>query len=247
MIALGRYLLLFLLLVLFSGCATVQKTETTAERSAELNVQLGLDYLMQNRLDLAQVKLERALERDPDSARVNWAYAMLQERLEKPKLAEKYFRRGIQRDSKDAEAMNNFGAFLCKQNRPEEAFRIFERAGKIVLYPAREVAYFNAGLCAVRHKMLTRAEQFFERSLDINPSYANSLYQMALLTYEQRRYLVSRGYREQLKEALGRDDPKVLWLCVVNERAMNNFTAADRCENDLKTRFPTSEEATSLY
>lgn len=236
-----------LALMLVAGCATTPHSDSQAARSAALNVQLGLDYLVQGRLDLAQVKLDRALERDPNSSRVNWAYAMLQERLEKPRLAEKYYRRAIERDSKDPEALNNFGTFLCKHNRPDEAFRVFERAGKIVLYSSREVAYFNAGLCAVKYDMPTRAEDFFAQSLEINPSYGNSLYQMALLTYEQRRFLASRGYREQLREALGRDDPKVLLLCVVNERAMNNYAVADRCEKDLKTHFPTSGEATSLY
>ncbi|MGV6818120.1 MAG: type IV pilus biogenesis/stability protein PilW [Thiotrichales bacterium] len=239
--------LVALLLVWFAGCATTPDNESQAARSAELNVELGLDYLMQNRLDLAQIKLERALERDPELSRVNWAYALLQERLEKPRLAEKYYKRAISRDPKDAEALNNYGTFLCKQNRPEEAFRVFEKAGKILLYQKREVAYFNAGLCAVRQKLPARAEEYFKQSLEINPSYANSLYQMALLTYNQRRFLVSREYREQLREALGRDDPKLLWLCVVTERSMNNYTVADRCEKELKTRFPTSEEATSLY
>ncbi len=242
-----RFWLTVFSLILLMGCATTSEEARRNARAAELNVQLGLDYLEQGRLDLAETKLKRALQQDPHNSLVNWSYALLQERLEEDHKAEKYYRRAIELNPKDSEAMNNYATFLCKRDRLKEAYRIFERAANNLLYPQREVVYFNAGLCASRHDDALKAENYFSKALEIRPNYASALYQMGLLTFKQKRYLASRAYRKRLEQVMKKPDPKVLWLCVVNERAMANYTEADRCERQLKTQFPTSSEATSLF
>ncbi len=239
--------LLIVAVVLASGCVGPGKPTVDKAQVAELNTRLGLEYMEQGRLDLAKVKLERARQAQPRSAEVNWANAMLYEKLGDMEKAESFFRKAMRADPSSAEAHNNFGAFLCRQERIEEGLKHFDKAAANPLYPTPEYALANAGLCLLEAGDETRAEEYFRKALEKNPHYAAALYQMARLTYRQKRYLASRAFRERLAHVLKKPQPQLLWLCVVTERAMSNYGEADRCEKTLKTRFPDSDEARSLY
>ncbi len=233
--------------LLLGACVGPGKPKVDKARVAELNTRLGLEYLQQDRPDLAKVKLDRALEARPRSAAVNWANALLYEKLGDMEKAEAFYRKAVKYDPDSAEAHNNFGAFLCKRGRANEGVKHFDKAAANTVYPTPEYALTNAGVCLLEAGDDVEAEAYFRKALDRNPRHASALYQMALLTYRQKRYLSSRAYRERLSAVMKGPQPKVLWLCVVTERAMDNFNEADRCEKELKTRFPASEEASSLY
>ncbi len=233
--------------LLLGACVGPGKPKVDKARVAELNTRLGLEYLQQDRPDLARVKLDRALQARPHSAAVNWANALLYEKLGDMQKAESFYHKAVKYGPDSAEAHNHFGTFLCKRGRVEEAIEHFDKAAANTLYLTPEYALTNAGLCLLEAGDEVKAETYFRKALDRNPRHAAALYQMALLTYRQKRYLSSRAYRERLSAVMKGPQPKVLWLCVVTERAMNNYSEADRCEKALKTRFPASEEASSLY
>lgn len=232
--------------LLIAGCSTVETDKQNA-KAASINIRLGLAYLKQNRYEIASAKLKRALKAEPGSSKAHWAYALLQEKVGDFEQAETYYRKAIQLNDSDAEAFNNYGAFLCKRARPYEGIESFEKAIAHPLYSRKEVAYTNAGICLLRSGDMAKAERYFRAGLEISPIYSPGLYQMAMLMQQQARYLVSRAYRQRLKSALKRDDPKVLLLCVQTERAMSNTSLANECEAQLKSKYPASEEATSLY
>jgi len=243
------YLIALVMTVLFLSACSGLNTKTGSGhnlRAAELNVQLGLSYLQKDRPDLAKIKLERALKQAPNSSRANWAYARLEEHLGNMTSAARYYEKATRLDPDDAEGHNNFGVFLCQQDRVEEALKHFKMAVANALYETPEYAYLNAGMCAASHDDVERAEDFFRKALDKKEGYVSALYQMALLTYQQKRYLASRAFRHRAAEALAEADPKLLWLCVMTERELKNSTEAEECEHLLKTDFPTSSEAATL-
>ena len=225
--------------LVMTGCATTGVDEHR-NRAAALNIQLGLAYLKQKKLDLAEIKLGRALKESPRSSTAQWANALLYEKLGNLDLAEMHYRRAVALAPKDSDAQNNFGAFLCRTGRVKEALSAFDAALKNPLYAKREFAITNAGICLRKHNdhAGAGAEDYFRRALKENPRYAPALYQMADMLYEQGRYLSSRAYRQRLEEALPRPEPKVLTLCIKTERAMGNNEVANRCEAQLKSRFP---------
>ncbi len=237
--------LLGVLLSLVSGCALLS-TPPRNPQAATINVKLGLTYLQQGNVNLAKAKLNRALEEGPESSMVNWANALLEERLGNLEGADAFYAKAIRLDPKDSEARNNYGAFLCRRGKVEAALAEFDAAVRNPLYETAEYAYFNAGMCAVQHGLPAQAEDYFKKALERNRNYASALYQMALLTYKQERFLPSRAYRQRLEQALETEDPKALWLCVMTERALGDYNEASRCEQRLKSGFPQSEEAASL-
>jgi len=242
-------LIVVLMAALFLSACAGSKVGTGHDKNpqaAELNVQLGLSYLQKERPDLAKIKLERALKQAPNSSRVNWAYALLEEKLGNMNSAAKYFEKATKLNPDDAEGRNNYGAFLCSQDQVPEALAQFKLAVANRLYETPEYAYLNAGMCAAGHDDAEQAEDYFRKALDKSEGYVSALYQMALLTYQQKRFLASRAFRQRATDALSDDDPKLLWLCVMTERALKNSTEADECERSLKTNFPTSTEAAGL-
>jgi len=241
-------LIVVLMAVLFlSACSSSRMGGRDKNpQAAELNVQLGLSYLQKERPDLAKIKLGRALKQAPNSSRVNWAYALLEEKLGNMSSAAKYFDKATRLNPDDAEGHNNYGAFLCSQDQVPEALAQFKLAVSNSLYETPEYAYLNAGMCAAGHDDTERAEDYFRKALDKNEGYVSALYQMALLTYQQKRYLASRAFRQRATDAMSDDDPKLLWLCMMTERELKNSTEADECERSLKTNFPASTEAAGL-
>lgn len=243
-----RWIVVTLAITLLMACGGAGRIPDGGinQQAAEINVKLGLSYLQKDRLDLAVTKLDRALTQAPDSSRVNWAYALLEDKLGKTSSADQYFRKAIKLNHEDSEAHNNYGAFLCRQGRVQDALKEFEAAVSNPLYQTPEYAYLNAGMCAAGNDDAEQAEVYFRKALDTNGRYVSALYQMALLTYRQKHYFSSRAFRQRADDGMTVNDPKLLWLCVMTERELDNPAEADECARKLMTEFPTSKEATSI-
>ncbi|MGV6859246.1 MAG: type IV pilus biogenesis/stability protein PilW [bacterium] len=216
-------------------------------KAAEINMRLGLGYLKQGSYELANTKLSRALQQAPELAETNWAFAVLQETIDHPEEAQKYYRKALRLSPDAPDILNGYGSFLCKQGKVQSAYTQFEKVAQNKLYPKPETALNNAGVCALKNKDPKTAERYFRRALKANPTYASPLYQMALIAFNDKRYLASRAYRERLGQVLSRPDPKVLYLCAKTEERLGNRVEAARCARKLKSEFPSTEEARSIY
>lgn len=243
--------LLIVVSVIFGLSACVGKGGFSSSdynpKAAELNIRLGLSYLQQGKFDLANSKLSRALKQAPDSGQAHWAYALLQEALEKPESAGKHYEAAIRHEPDSSEILNSYGAFLCQQDNPDRAYRMFNAAAANKLYSTPESALTNAGICAIKQGDATRADNYLRQALEINAQYSSALYQMALLTFSEGKFLASRGYRQRLDAVLINADPKVLSLCARTEQRLNNPAEAARCARKLKLEFPSSAEAKAIY
>ena len=241
--------LLLLLATFIVACATTGTVDVhdlpRNPKAAETNVRLGISYMQQGKLPLANSKLKRALAQDPDSSLTNWTNAVLEEKLGNNDEAEKLFRRAVSLNKDDSEAQNNYGAFLCRQSRVEEALEAFEQAVANPLYQTPEFAYTNAGICLVQQNRAQDARDYFYKALEKNHGYPTALYQMALLNYGEGRYVRSRDYLKQLTTK-ARNNPKVLWLCAVTERQLGNLQASRQCAIQLRKNFPLAREIDRL-
>lgn len=226
-----------------AGCSTApeQVGERNLRTAAEANVQLGVGYLQQGKYDLALAKLEKALEQDSSLPSAHNVIAVLYERLNQPDLVERHYRRALSLAPDDAGTHNNYGRFLCMQNRLREADKQFLIALKNPLYQTPEVAHTNAGICALRVPDKAKAEGHFRSALKANPRYREALIEMAKLTLEQENYLPARAYLQRYLE-VGPKSAESLWLGVRIERKLGNRSAAASYALLLKSNFPDAEE-----
>jgi len=241
-------LLLIAMLVLATACATSNNTDAPLsenQKAAEINTQLGVRYLTKQEYKLADEKLRRAMKQDPRSATPQWVFALLQERLGENEIAEKHFRKAISLDPKDSKAHNNYGTFLCNQDRPLEAEKEFLLAIEDPLYTEAAAALANAGTCMLKIPDNAKAEEYFQKSLEQNASQRSALFQMGLLTFKRQEY-EQASYYFQRYESVAKHNSQSLWMAYQTETNLGNQGKAEGYANQLKRSFPASQEARLL-
>jgi len=154
-----------------------------SQKASEYNSELGIRYLQQGRLKLADEKLRKALAQNPNSAQTNHYFALLQQRLGLNDQADSHFQKAIRITPKDPELRNNYGSFLCKTGRPKAAVAQFLDAVKNPLYSTPEFAYTNAGICLRKASNTndTQAEKYFLLALEKKISFPSALLELAKL------------------------------------------------------------------
>jgi type IV pilus assembly protein PilF len=245
----GKIIVCVMTTLLLAACASTQlereDDKKNANVAAKANTELGVQYLREGDYELSKTKLEKALELEPNYAPAHDAIAVLYEKVGETKLAEKHYKKSLRINPDSARSHNNYGQFLCFQDRYKEASREFIKAADNPFYATPEVPLTNAGLCAARIPDLAAAEGYYRQALQKNPDFAPALLQMAIIRYENANYLGARAYLERLKQ-VARLDPQSLWLAVRTEFALNDNQAWGEYSIQLKNNYPDSEETALL-
>jgi len=184
---------LFLLATL-TACSGVDD-----KKAADYNSELGVRYLQQGRLKLADEKLRKSLAQNPNSAQSNHYFALLQERLGLNKDADIHFKKAIRVKPRDPELRNNYGSFLCKTGQAQASVTQFLSAISNPLYSTPEKAYTNAGVC-LREAGSTnnaQAEKYFLLALEKKISFPSALLELSKLYGDQ-------GNRQKSQEFMAR-------------------------------------------
>jgi len=246
-----KYIAGLLTVLLLAGCATVSDRERELNSkenlaaAAEANTQLGIEYLRTGDYEQSLLKLEKALSLDPDKPEAHDAIAVLYERVGETGKAEQHYKKSLRLRPDNARGHNNYGQFLCSQERYAEADEQFLAAVNNPFYDAVPVALTNAGICAARIPDAAKAEQYFRRALDLAPDFAPALLQMGFLKYSQDNYMSARAYLQRFQDAASHS-PESLWLAIRTEYALHDREAWSRYAFMLRNRFPNSEQAALL-
>lgn len=240
-----RFIWLSILVMVISllGCSTTETTlmKSNPQTAAHLNAELGLAYMEQGNYQEAMKKLQHALELNPDSASANHYIAELYRKLGKNSEAERHYRKALSLTPSNPMLLNNYGVFLCSQHHLEEALKRFKEAVNQPFYKTPEVAYNNAGLCALQIPDEAKAEEYFRTALRLNPRMPDALYEMADLSFKQKKYLHARAFVQRYMDT-AKPTPQILWLGIRVERKLGDKAAAGRYAKQLTEKFPTAEE-----
>ena len=209
-------LLAFAIVIGIAGCTTT-KTPPEEEawdpgKRADVHAQLAANYMQRDQSEIARGELEQALAIAPDHSRANYVMAVLQGRLGNDGEAEKYFRRAVRVDAENSQAAHDYGVFLCRQGRVDEALAQFNKAPSNPLYRGDALTALRAGEClTVNGKSRDTAEAYFRKALDINPKMASALYQMSEINFSRGNFLSARAYIERYF-ATAQETPRSLLL-----------------------------------
>lgn len=248
---LHRLLLLAGAAALLSACQTGPVREPTAAVAQDVDplaksyTQLGLGYMREGELELAWRRLHRALEVEPNYSAAHNGMGVLYERLKQPSKAEEHYQRAVTLNPTDSSAQTNYGSFLCRQGRVEEAEQRFLQALKNSLYATPEIAYANAGVCLQGDGQPEKAERYLRQALEINPRLSPALYSMAEIKLAAGSPLHARAYFQRYLE-VGEQTPRALWLGIRIERQLGDREAVSSYSTRLRTRFPDAEETALL-
>ncbi len=230
-----------------AGCITStttgpKKPETNVGEAAERYYQLGARYYRNGNYELAQERLERALEYDPKMARARSTLALTFEALNNPRRAVEEYELAVRYAPKDFEVRNTYAVFLCRQRDFDAARKQFDVAVDLPDNDAPEVMLTNAGVCMVQKPDYPVAEGFFKQALEFRPDHGEALIQLTALKYRTEEYTASRVY---LQRFLSRNKPNAtaLYLGVQIEEKMNDPDARMQYIGQLLRDFPDSAEA----
>jgi type IV pilus assembly protein PilF len=215
------------------------------EDMASINVQLGVAYLKQGNLAIAQEKLERAEKQNPRDPNVHTALAVLYERLNRPREVESHYRTATRLAPRDPNASNNYAVWLCKNGRTDDGVKRFIEAARNPLYSTPETAYTNAGVCLRAAKKLDQAAELFALALQTRPNLAEAAFQMSELQFERGKYTESRANLDRFLGAF-KPTPDLLFLGVRVARATGDRLGEERYARTLRVEFPQSEQVRAL-
>lgn len=232
--------------VLLAGCVSTAPSQDQAdpEEAARYNVQLGVAYMQQGRLDVALRKLQRALRQDPDLPEAHTSIARLYEQRGNVDLAQQHYRRALDIAPHDPGVLNAYGVFLCRHGQVADSEQYFLQAASDPNYATAEAAYTNAGICLLKIDRKKEAEKVFRRALQVDPNYAEALWQLARLSFNAGKYLESRAFLQRFMEQNRKPRPEVLWLAARTEHALGATPLAQKYARRLISEFPRSAQAT---
>lgn len=233
--------LLLALILLLQACVAVNPQPTKNEKASAINVQLGIGYLQQNNLELANEKLSKALRQNPKSASAHNAFGILQERLLQYDKAEYHYETATSLDHQDSQAANNYGAFLCRNGRELESEKYFMRALDNPLYKTPEFAYTNAAICQLRINLNKPAKENLRKAIAAKSDFAPALLAFADLLFEESDHAGAKPYLDRY-HLVARPSAKSLWLGIRNDLELGNERAVEELAQRLASDFPDSDE-----
>ncbi|WP_158278869.1 type IV pilus biogenesis/stability protein PilW [Leucothrix arctica] len=235
-ITIKSFTVLILCLATLVGCSSNESRPAPKKaEAAGYNARLGAEYTRTGRLNLANEKLKKALDQDPNSGEVHHYFALLQQRLGKNQEADKYFRRAIRLSPKDPHLLNNYGSHLCRNGDYQAASKQFLAAINDPLYTTPEFAYTNAGICAKKSGDTVKAEAYFRKSLERKPTFGSALFQMAKLKYEQGDYSLAQAFLQRYNEN-NHVVPETVLLCEKINTQLGDLSAVNQCSSKLSKK-----------
>ena len=239
---------------ILAGCATtpapsngVKKEDaaTKREEAARIHTELGQRYLSQGKLEIALDKLNMALTFDKNYVDAHTVIALLYERIGNFPKAEEHYKRAVELKPNGGNELNNYGAFLCRLGRYDEAQTYFTRALADPFYQTPAVALANSGSCFLKAGKPAEAEKALRLALEKSPGDAETLFGLASVLYEKGDYFNARAFIQRF-EAASKPRADALMLGRNIELKLGDGHGAGEYTHKLMQAFPDSPEARSL-
>ena len=209
----------------------------SAPERAQAQLDLARGYLQGRDWTRAKPPLLRALQLAPSSVEARVLLGLAHEGENEAQLAEEQYRAALALDPQHAQALNNYGAFLYRQGRFQEALEPLRKLVQRPDYRLRAQAYENLGLAELRLGRLAAAKEAFQRALQFGAAQPRSSLELANLLLSEKDYQGAERHYRNFAAAAG---PTAGSLCLglrLARAAGDEERAASRALA-LETRFP---------
>jgi len=250
-----KYLIRIILIITITGlsaCSSKQEvvidrkvSEPDLVQASALNVQLALGYIEREQLNVAQEKLDKAIEQNPENVDAYTSLAYLKRKVDEFDAAEDYYLEALEIKPNDPNIHNSYGSLLCQMGRYDDALEEIKRAYEDPFYESPYLAYANAGTCLLDKGEYEQAEKMLRKTLRDQPNYAGALLSMAEIGIKTEKYMMARAYIQRY-HAIARPSAGSLWLQVQSEKALGAQDHYLKYARKLLKDFPDSEEAGKL-
>ena len=207
--------------VLMTGCVT---TNTGASQKSKVDT----EKVMENRLQLA-------LE-------LHDVWALLYQREMELEAAESHYKKALSYDPTFTRGRNNYGLFLMRLNRIEEAHQQFVKGSEDLGYPKRAELLYKVGLTALKLDRVQEAEDAFTKAAILSPQMAMAYLELAEIAYKRGDNSRSKQLLDKYNTTKSNASPRGLWLGIRLENSFGNQDAEASQGMALRNLYPNSQE-----
>jgi type IV pilus assembly protein PilF len=224
---------------------TATNREDPLRYRAKVHSELGSNYFQRAQYSVAIEELNEAVRLDPKYGVAHGLLGLVHAELNEHSKAEAAFRRAIEVAPNEGDVRNNYGSYLCRQNRAKEGLEQFEAALRLPLYATPQLALENAGSCAIGAGQIRVAETYYQRLAQIQPLSSRGFQGLALVALKTAkmddvRRFVAMGMRAQPLTA------ELLFYGACAEGKLGDRNAETSLTQMLRSRFPDSPFNTEL-
>jgi type IV pilus assembly protein PilF len=252
-----------LVLAWLAGCSTTTTTTTgpisdarpptsqqaddpDPDRRARVRLELAAAYFANNQPDVALPEVNRAIAANPNLGAGYNLRGLINAALGKDDAADSDFRRALGIDPRDADALQNYGWYLCQHNRHEEANAQFAQA--LALPQRRDSArtWLAQGVCHARAGRLEDAEKALQRSYQMDPNNPSTSVNLAEVLLRRGEADRARFHIRRVNNNANFVSAQTLWLAARVERKLGNASGVQELGQQLLKRFPETREAVAF-
>jgi type IV pilus assembly protein PilF len=224
------------------GGAPVGASESAVLKRVQLRLELAEGYYQRGQFQIALDEVNKALADKPDAVAAYNMRALIYMALGDNAKAEANFHEALRLSPDNADALHNYGWFLCQQKRYPAAFVQFDKAlaSPNYRYPVR--TYLALGVCQYRAGDLNASEATLKKGFALDPANPALSTNLALVLdrlgkSKEALFYISRVNNGQYASA------QSLWVGILIARHAGNALDAAQWTNQLEQRFPDSREA----
>lgn len=221
-----------------------ESDEPEARKRARIRLELASSYFENGQTTVALDEIKQSLVADPSYPSAYVLRGLVYMRMNETGLAEDSFRRALQLNPRDADALHNYGWFACQQGRHVEAIGFFQRALASPVYGGQAKTLMAKGICQTRMGQLAEAEGSFSRSYELDAANPITGYNLASLLYRRGEFTRAQFYIRRLNNS-ELANAETLWLGIKVEHRLRNVEAEQQLAQQLSRRYPKSREWTS--
>lgn len=227
------------------GCITETTGGMPGPKGDDERVKAQLDlargYIEEGDFSRARTPIDRALDIDSRAVEAHVLKALLLQSEGEVALADAQYQKALRFEPNNSQALNNYGAFLFRQNRFEDALPPLRKVVQDTDYPKRAQAYENLGLAELRVGDTAAAEVAFQRSLRLNLVQPRASLELAHIYFESGQHDLAQQYYDGFTQS-ARQTARSLWLGIQLSRVAQDNDVLASYALALRNLFPDSDE-----
>lgn len=228
--------------LLMCGCVSADPKHRDPERAVANHVTAGMEYLRLGQPANARRHLVKAIKINDSSAEAHNALALLYRYEVDDEREEHHYRKALRANPDFAPARNNYGIFLVRQKRYDDALKQFSRAAENVTYENRAIAYENMGRIYMLRDETELAIDAFNKALRLNPSGAGPTLDLAELYFKSGDIKSADFYYSNFARQANPQPARALWLGIRIAAELQQVDRVASYELALEKLYPQSPE-----
>ncbi len=226
-----------------NGETPVVQNQANRDDMAATRISLGLGYLKMGNMPQAKQNLEKAKKFSPDMVQVYTAFAHYYETVGEHKLTIASYEKALSLKGDDADTLNNYGVYLCRQDQVYAAEKQFLKAISVPSYLLVSKSYENLASCFLQKDNFDKAETYLNKAIMHSPSSASTLFQMVRLQYAMGEYQQAKNFEQRFEKVSRRFTPQSLALAFKVYTKLGQKRTAKNYGTMLVKMYPQSWEA----